>query len=52
MKQYESPKILKETTIELYDNILAGSVVTKKSEVESVGQEVVEHSFVDDSHWE
>lgn len=49
--KYESPKIIEDINCEL-QNILAGSVVAEESEVESTGQEIVEHNFVNDSHWE
>lgn len=42
--KYESPKIIEERTIQIEPPLLAGSVVTKDSEVESVGQEVVNHT--------
>lgn len=52
--KYESPRILKEVELELEQELLAGSVVdTEKTEVESVGQEVVTidaRSFT--SEWE
>lgn len=52
--KYESPKIIEETTIEIYQQFLKGSVVTKDSEVESVGQEIETHDMSGEfsSKWE
>ena len=53
LKKYESPAILEDVSVEVACSILAKSVVTKKTEVESVGQEVVDHSMTGYDHsWE
>ena len=43
--KYEAPAILEDVNLEVACGILAQSVVTKDKEVESVGQEVVEHTM-------
>lgn len=52
--KYESPKIIEETSVEIDEPFLKGSVVTKDSEVESVGQEVETHNVDKEfsSKWE
>jgi hypothetical protein len=43
--KYEAPAILEDVNLEVACGILAQSVVTKNKEVESVGQEVVDHAM-------
>lgn len=54
MKTYQTPQILEEVSLDLEAEILKGSIIdTEKTEVESVGQEVVTikaDQFT--SHWE
>ena len=51
--QYQAPAILEDVKVELECTILAQSVVTKDTEVESVGQEVVDHAMTGYDHsWE
>jgi hypothetical protein len=50
MNKYEKPQIIEDCYVDT-PTLLAGSVVEKETEVESTGQEVVEHSFTD-IHWE
>lgn len=45
--KYNSPKILKIKYIQLYQDLLAGSVVSESTTVESTGQEVVDYDFSD-----
>lgn len=40
--KYESPRIISEVKLSLEQDLLAGSVVDSKAEVESIGQEVIE----------
>ncbi len=49
-KKYEAPAILEDVSVEVSCGILAKSVVTKDSEVESVGQEVVDHTMTNYEH--
>jgi len=44
-KKYEVPAILEDVNLEVACSILAQSVVSKNKEVESVGQEVVDHTM-------
>ena len=51
--KYEAPAILEDVNLEVACGILAQSVVTKDKEVESVGQEVVDHTMTGYQHnWE
>ena len=52
-KTNEAPAILEDVNLEVACGILAQSVVTKDKEVESVGQEVVDHTMTGYQHnWE
>lgn len=42
--KYEKPEIIEECTVELETPILGSSVVEKDTEVESTGQEIVNHT--------
>ena len=44
-KKYIPPAILKEVTINVSHDLLSSSVVTSDTEVESMGQEVVDYEF-------
>jgi hypothetical protein len=53
LKKYEAPAILEDVSVEVACGILAKSIVTKDTEVESVGQEVVDHTMTGYDHsWE
>ena len=55
MKPYESPAVLKACPVELQAQLLAGSVVTPNTKIETAGQDVDNHSFGDssfDNKWE
>ena len=43
-KNYVSPAILEDVQLELESRLLSQSVVTEDTEVESVGQQIEEHS--------
>lgn len=45
--KYNSPKILKIKYIQLYQDLLTGSIVSENTTVESTGQEVVDYDFSD-----
>ncbi|MBO4657575.1 MAG: hypothetical protein J5639_07370 [Bacteroidales bacterium] len=52
---YETPAVIREYKVELEGQLLAGSVVTKNTTIETAGQKVDDHSFGDtgfDSKWE
>lgn len=52
-KKYEAPAILEDVNLDLACGILAQSVATEDEEVESVGQEVEDHTMTNYSHsWE
>ncbi len=54
-KRYVSPAVLKEVSVALETNLLAASTVQSKSEVKTVGQEVVTMDFTQSSfnqEWE
>ena len=44
-KKYISPSIIKEISIALETDLLAGSTVNKSSEVKTTGQEIVTMDF-------
>ena len=44
-RKYSSPAVLKEVPICFETRLLAGSVVTKDTGVQTKGQEVVEYNF-------
>lgn len=44
-KKYISPRVLNTENVQLEDNLLAGSVVDKNTEVKTTGQEVVSYDF-------
>lgn len=48
-KKYLAPCVLKTVEVLSEEDILAGSVVTKDSEIKTTGQEVVEYDFSDSS---
>lgn len=48
-KKYLAPCVLKTVEVLSEEDILAGSVVTKDSEIKTTGQEVVEYDFSDTS---
>ena len=41
---YQSPRIVEETSIEIKTSVLVGSVIDNDTEVESGGQEVENHT--------
>lgn len=49
-KKYEAPAILEDIHLEVACGILAQSVVTEDQEVESVGQEIEEHTMTGYEH--
>ena len=49
MKKYLAPRVLNTVDVLLEEDFLAGSVVTKDTEVKTTGQEVVSHDFSDSS---
>lgn len=54
-KRYVAPAVLKEVSVALETNLLAASTVQSKSEVKTVGQEVVTMDFTQSSfnqEWE
>ena len=48
-KKYLAPRVLNTVDVLLEEDFLAGSVVTKDTQVKSTGQEVVSHDFSDTS---
>lgn len=42
---YKAPKILRKVTVELECPILAGSVVSKETTIETAGQQVEQRDF-------
>lgn len=51
--KYTTPEMIENIIIELESKILAGSVITEDTTVESVGQEYVELDLNDFNHvWE
>lgn len=42
---YQPPRIIEETSVEIKTSVLVGSVVDKNTEVESVGQKVENHTI-------
>ena len=44
-KGYQSPCVLKTLSLEMQSNLLAGSVVTKDTQIKNVGQETVSYDF-------
>lgn len=54
-KRYESPAVTGECLARPQASLLAGSVVTKNTTIETAGQKTDDHSFGDsgfDSKWE
>ena len=52
---YRTPAVLRQVAVELEQNLLAGSVVTKKTTIETAGQQVEKRNFEDsgfNSTWE
>ena len=49
MKKYLAPRVLNTVDVLLEEDFLAGSVVTKDTEVKTTGQEVVTHDFSNSS---
>ena len=54
MKPYESPAVTRTLPVAPQVALLAGSVVTPTTKIETAGQEVDDHSFATgfDSNWE
>lgn len=46
---YKSPVIVRTVTIDMDEPLLAGSVVEKRLEVDTAGQQAVDHDFSDAS---
>ncbi len=44
-RRYESPLIIKTVQVLIQQNLLAGSVVTKDTKIETAGQQVETKSF-------
>ena len=42
---YITPAVIKRVSVELESPVLAGSVVTKDSQIQTTGQEVETHDF-------
>lgn len=52
---YRTPAVLRQVAVELEQNLLAGSVVTKKTTIETAGQKVENKDFSEsgfNSTWE